>query len=250
MKTQLIRLFVIAVLVVLSLPALVGVALAAPNLQPPWPMTLPTDRCTRNWMEPINAAAAEAFGLSQEEVVNRLHEGAVLAELAGNPAQLRQFQGSLIQIRTKQIDEAVSNGYLSAEQAGKLKAALPTLTGQMIENGGGPYWGQGIAGGRAWGLWRAEVAAYLSLSVEDLAAALSGGQSLGALTEAQGQSVAGLTDLLLSAVRTRLDQAVANGFLSQAQADRLYNLAAKNISRIIYSTGPCSVDPTELTVDR
>lgn len=226
-----------------------GAALAE-SPRPNRPAEIPTGaRCEKDWVGPINAAAADVYGLSEEEVVTRLHQGATLGELAENQAEKVKLQKAIIDLQSQQIDEAVAKGWLSQERADQLKLVLPKSSGQLIELGGGPYWGQGLVGGKRWGMWRDDVAAYLGMSVGAMAEALFNGQSLGELTEAQGKDVAGLVDLLLTEAESRLGQAVADGILTQVQADRILKFLEKNMTKLIYSTGPCSLNLEELSLD-
>jgi hypothetical protein len=206
-------------------------------------------RCEKDWVGPINAAAADVYGMSEAEVVSQLHQGARLAELAENEAEKLQLQKAIMDIQSQQIDEAVANGWLNEERAEQLKLILPQASSKLVEYGGGPYWGQGFGGGKRWGVWRDDVAAYLELSSEELAGALLGGQSLGELTESEGKDVAGLVELLFAEANTKLAEVVADGRLTQAQADRISKFLEKNITKLVYSTGPCSLDLEDLSLD-
>ncbi len=216
-------------------------SLAAPPV-PVVPVEPPGDRCSRDWNVGINQAAAETFGMSVDEVIEALHNGAVLVELAENQRQVLLFKAKLMEQLNEQIDQAVTEGRISEDVANRLKAALPALANFVAENGGGPYWGQAFAGGKGWGLWREDVSAYLEMSIEELAADLLSGQSLGEITEAQGQSVDGLIDLLLTEAAERLSNAVEKGLLTQEQADKIYGFLQKMMGRLIYTTGPCSAE--------
>lgn len=213
------------------------------------PVKLPSDRCETDWNAPLNEAAAETFGLTVEEVVEELHRGAVLKELAANQAELLEFRVAVIEIQSQRIDEAMEAGLIDEAQAAKLKNALPLLAEQLTQNGGGPYWDNGLAGGKRWGVWRDDVAAYLGLSVEALATAMANGQSLGEITEAHGKSVDEVVDILLTQAETAIDQAVAKGILTQAQADKLLKFLEANVTLLVYSNGPCSLDLNDLSLD-
>lgn len=207
------------------------------------------NRCEKDWNADINAAAADVYGLSTADVVDGLHHGAVLKELAGNPAEVVKLQGQLVQIQSAKIDQAVAKGLITDDQAAKLKTALPFLANQLVEYGGGPYWGNGMAGGKRWGVWRDEVAAALNMDAETLAAALYSGQSLGEVTEAQGVSVDEVVAILLTTAEEKLASAVDNGYIDQAQADKVMSTLEKNVTKLIYSTGPCSIDLESLNLD-
>ena len=250
MKLKSIHFFGLVLMLGLVASVWAGAALAERpvSLPDPLPELLQT-RCQQDWTVPINAAAAEAYGLTEAEIVAALHNGAVLAELADSPAEIARLEAALIRLRAQKIDEAVEAEVLTGEQAAKLKAALPVLTGQLLENGGGPYWGNGLAGGRRWGSWRDDVAAYLELSIEELAVALDSGQSLGEITEAQGLDVAEVVNILLANAENKIEQAVENDILNQEQADRILEFLEANMTILIYSNGPCSLDLEDLQLD-
>jgi len=63
----------------------------------------------------------------------------------------------------------------------------------------------------------------LGLSQDDLSAQLAGGQSLTQIAEAQGLTQAELAAALETSVKAGLDQVVADGVLTQAQADQMLN---------------------------
>ncbi|MCB0211058.1 MAG: hypothetical protein KDJ52_17095 [Anaerolineae bacterium] len=207
------------------------------------------NRCEKDWNTDINAAAADVYGISSTEVVDGLHQGAVLKELAGNQAEVFQLQGELIAIQSAKIDKIVEKGLITEEQATKLKSALPFMANQLVENGGGPYWGQGMAGGKRWGVWRDDIAAILNMDGESLASALYSGQSLGEVTEEQGASVDEVVDVLLTTAEEKIAIAVDKGYIDQAQADKVMSTLEKNVTKLIYSTGPCSIDLESLDLD-
>lgn len=252
MKKITLSIFSVMLLLALAASSWAAFALAAP----PRPQQLPdkiaaflANRCEKDWNADINAAAADVYGLSTADVVDGLHHGAVLKELAGNPAEVVKLQGQLVQIQSAKVDQAVAKGLITEEQASKLKTALPFLTNQLVEYGGGPYWGNGIAGGKRWGVWRDDVAAVLNMDIEALAAALYGGQSLGEVTEAQGVSVDEVVAILLTTAQEKLAIAVDNGYIDQEQADNVMAALEKNVTKLIYSNGPCSIDLESLDLD-
>lgn len=64
---------------------------------------------------------------------------------------------------------------------------------------------------------RAEIAAYLGLSAEDLQAKMQAGTSLADIASAQGKSVAGLTEVMVTAAEAHIN---ANTNLTAEQKDR------------------------------
>ena len=207
--------------------------------------TLPAQagaRCEVEWTAPLDTAVATAYDMSIEELTAGLQNGATLAELADNPVELLRLKAALLQIAQEKVDTAVSNETITPEQADKLMQLAPLAIDRLVENGGGPYWGQGLAGGRFWGHWRDTAASSLDLSVADLAAELANGSSLGEVAEAEGADVSVLVDALLVKATNILDQAVSNGLVTPEQAARLTQRLETAVTKLIYIPGPCAVN--------
>ncbi|MFH5823695.1 hypothetical protein [Georgenia sp. AZ-5] len=108
------------------------------------------------------------------------------------------------------LTELVDGGTLTEDQA---DAVAETLNDSEAL---GPYGGPGVHGG---GLDLDAAADALGLSAEDLRSQLEAGGTLADVAEAQGVDVAALVDALVQAATDRLDAAVADGGLTQEQAD-------------------------------
>jgi 3-hydroxyacyl-CoA dehydrogenase len=65
------------------------------------------------------------------------------------------------------------------------------------------------------------------MSIGDVGKALRSGQTLEEIAQAHGKTVQEVVDAILAAQRARLDQAVADGKLTQEQADAIYNRFAE-----------------------
>lgn len=195
--------------------------------------------CSKDWGAPINALAAETFGMTEEAVVDALHRGAVLLELAETRAQEWEFMFNMVDRINALIDEAVAAGVITEAQAAMLRRAAPALAAYVSENGGGPYWGSGLLAGKFWGLWRYDVTDYLAIPLEDLAAELRSGVTVGELTESLGKDVDGLVSILTRDFNAVLDRLVADGVIPPERADFLRIVADKIVLRLIYATPPC-----------
>lgn len=252
MKKVTLSMLIIITILGIILSGLGGITLAAAPLEVQLPDEFPDDlaqRCETDWNVAINEAAANAYGLTVTEVVDGLHQGAVLKELADNQVEISKLQRELIDIRSQKIDQAVASGLITDEQASKIKVALPFVTNQLIENGGGPYWGNGLAGGKRWGVWRDDMATLLDMDVETLAAALNEGQSLGEIADTQDVGSDAVAAVLLTMVEEKLEVVIEKGFINQEMADTLLDFVAENISKLIYSNGPCSLDLDDLGLE-
>ena len=126
---------------------------------------------------------------------------------------------ALKQALKNRVDEAVDAGTLTKEEAAKLKERIdsgeyPLLFGHR----GGPD-------GREFGHHGhfkilATASAYLGMSEADLRAALDD-QTLADIAKKKGKSVSGLVKALVAAEEEKIDEAVADGRITKAQASEL-----------------------------
>ncbi len=107
------------------------------------------------------------------------------------------------------LDAAVEDGEISEDRAAEIR--------ERIESGEGLLFGGFRHHHRGGGAGLETAAAYLEMTPEELRDALPG-SSLAQLAEAQGKSVEGLEQALVDAKRERLNQEVADGRLTEAEA--------------------------------
>jgi len=116
------------------------------------------------------------------------------------------------------IDAAVAAGRLTEEQAAEMKQRLEDGQLPLFGGRGGPEHhglGLGLHGGELVD----SAAAYLGVTEDELRSQLGDGKSLADVAAAEGKSVAGLKAALRSAAKEKLDDAVENGRLTDAQRD-------------------------------
>ncbi|MGC9039070.1 MAG: hypothetical protein ACP5MJ_06150 [Roseiflexus sp.] len=129
---------------------------------------------------------------------------------------------------SKTIDNAVQQGTLTQAQGGALKARLQS--GDI-----GVLWGRGRGKGPGMqalvNIRQAMLdaaAQKLGMTRSDLLTQLQNGQTLAQIAQSKGVAEQDVINAALAAAKTQLDQAVANGSLTQAQADAVYaNLQQK-----------------------
>ncbi len=117
-------------------------------------------------------------------------------------------------------DEAVANGTLTQEQADALEARIQS--GNFGFGGRGGHGGFGV---RVDGVKDAIVTAAaqtLNLTEDELQTQLRSGQTLAQIAQAQGTTEQAVIDAALAAAKIQLDEAVAAGTVTQAQADAAY----------------------------
>jgi polyhydroxyalkanoate synthesis regulator phasin len=168
------------------------------------------------------AAATKDDGKKAEQAV--LDDAA--QRLNVTSAKLRE---ALAAAQDAQIDQAVKDGTLTQKQADAIKAARkqsgrvlgplggPGLHGKRFGPGRG---GPGALGGLRQGLLD-DVADALGTTPAKLFSELRAGKSLADVAKANGKSVDDVRSAVKAAVKTRLDKAVADGDLTQKQADAM-----------------------------
>ena len=153
-----------------------------------------------------------------------------------------ELSDALTQALENRLDEAVEDGRLTEEQAARLK--------ERLEAGVVPL----FRGPRAFlppGLHRHgprlfaaldTAAEYLDLTEPALRERLRDGETLAEIARDEGKSVEGLIDALVAEKTKRLDEAVEDGRLKQAQRDRIVANLREHVTEMVNGRLP-SVRP-------
>jgi hypothetical protein len=130
------------------------------------------------------------------------------------------------------IDAAVAAGRLTKAEGDALK--------QRLQSGNFPLFGGLHRGFGHLGFFGGLSAAadYLGLTEAELRTRLESGKTLAQVAQAQGKSVSGLVDAIVSAAKKRLDDAVAAGRLTQAQENEMLSGLRDRIQNLVNSTLP------------
>ncbi|MGB2911336.1 MAG: hypothetical protein WBB55_12210, partial [Anaerolineales bacterium] len=169
--------------------------------------------------ETHKAAIADFLGMSVEELEGALAAGETIRTLVEESGlDMTDFQTALQAARAEMLQQAVAEGSITQEQADR------KLDRQSKQNGFGRG-GQGRFGlkdkdGKAWQTTIAEV---LGIPVEELEEHLAGGETIRTLVEELGLDITDVQSALQAARAEMLQQAVANGSITQEQADRMLN---------------------------
>jgi hypothetical protein len=154
-----------------------------------------------------------------------------------------ELESALEEAAVARVDAALESGRLTEEQATELKERI--RSGQIGLPGlgfrGGPL---GFGGRDEHGLMHAgpgllePAAAYLGLEEAALRDRLSEGESLAEIAEAEGKTVDGLVDALVAAARERLDQALDDGRLDEAELDEILERIRDRVANLVRGDFP------------
>jgi hypothetical protein len=142
---------------------------------------------------------------------------------------VEQYDAAVTQARDEVLDKAVQEGTITQQQADQMR--------ERAAQGFGPGMGRGMMGGR--GAGRGMMGGYgsmmggqasslivvaaekLGMTVQELQTQLQAGKTIAALAEEKGVDVQTIVDAFLAGRQEWLNQAVADGRLTQAQADQM-----------------------------
>jgi polyhydroxyalkanoate synthesis regulator phasin len=172
--------------------------------------------------------AVAATKLRTPEQENRAVLNDVAGQLGVTPERLSNAFKTALKNR---IDQAVKDGHLTQAEATRMKAAIDRESVPML----GPGFGFGHGGPRLHrehhGLEAA--AKYLGMTEAALRTQLQSGKTLAEVAKDRNKSVDGLVTALVAEKKARIEQAVKDGHLSQAQADELVTGIKEHVSAMV-----------------
>lgn len=140
-----------------------------------------------------------------------------------------KLSDALKQALVHRVDAAVVAGRLTKAEGDALKA--------RINSGDAPFFG-GVRDRGFGHFGRLDAAAaYLGLTETQLHAELESGKSLAQVARAHDKSVQGLVDALVADAKARLDDAVAAGRLTRAEANETLDGLRGRIGNLVNATG-------------
>lgn len=154
-----------------------------------------------------------------------------------------KLEQALSDARSDQIDQAVTDGDLTQDQADRMKERLDALPDGAFGGGFGLRFHRGH--GKAFGfglLWpgigpgeiHEKLAGFLGVSVEQLGAELSADNAtLANVAEAHGKSRDELKTFIEGEAKTKLDKAVAAGDLTQKRAGEILTKLGERLDHMI-----------------
>lgn len=168
-------------------------------------------------------AAAEALGITTDELQTELEAGKTLAQIA-------EAQG--VDKQTL-IDALVAAGEAKLDEA---KAALPDRIAELVDStlpAGGDHGpgGKGGPGGRGPGLDAAAEA--LGITADELRTELQAGKTIAEVAEAKGVDKQTVIDAMVADLKAHLDEEVASGEHTQEEADQKLAEATERITTMV-----------------
>ena len=129
-----------------------------------------------------------------------------------------EYDAAVDKAEQQVIDQAISEGQLTEEQAEKLRSRLDR---EAVGAGLGRAFGKTDKGHSGFdGVSLRSVAAEkLGMELVDLQTELDNGKTIAALAEEKGVDTQTIIDAYLAQVKAKLDEKVANGDITQEQAD-------------------------------
>jgi predicted XRE-type DNA-binding protein len=185
-------------------------------------------------------AAAKYLGLSESDLQSKLSNGQSLADVAkAQSKDVSGLQDVIVAAEKADLDKAVADKKLTQSQAddalNKLKANIADLVNGNLHFRGPRV---GFPGKLGFGIGSDAAAKYLGLSEADLRSKLAAGKSLADVAKAQGKDVAGLEAAMTADAKAKLDKAVADKKLTQAQADQLLSALKSHVDDVVNGKAP------------
>jgi polyhydroxyalkanoate synthesis regulator phasin len=158
-----------------------------------------------------------------------------IAEILGISAD--EYEAAVEKARDQVVDEALTEGWLTEEQAELLQWRMdraPSVQMPGISRGMREL-GRGLMGG---GDGLLSIAAgELDMSLTDLLAELEDGKSIADVAEEKGVNIQVIVDAYLAQIQENLDEAVAEGNMTQTQANYRLQQAEERVSDLIDNAG-------------
>jgi hypothetical protein len=156
---------------------------------------------------------ADELGISPRDVAEQMRGGVSLAEvITNNGGSIENVTAAAIEQATERISLAVENGRITQEQADEMLANLETHITDMLNANPAARLDHLLIVER--------VAGETGLTLRDVTQQWRDGVTLGEILTANGEDVQAFIDETLTRAQERFDQAVANGRLTQQQADQ------------------------------
>jgi hypothetical protein len=184
----------------------------------------------------VGGAVGGAIAASQDD--RAAEKEAFLADAAKRlDVTPQQLETALKEAAKARVDAAVAAGRITKEQGERMKEAIDAGRGGVVgagRFGHRPGPGRGLHG---FG-FAAAAAKYLGITEAALRDELRGGKSLADVAKAKGKSVDGLKSAIVADAKSKLDQAVKDGKLTEAQAKEALDRLQSHVDDLVNRTPP------------
>jgi lambda repressor-like predicted transcriptional regulator len=175
------------------------------------------------------AAAAQYLQLDRAVLANDLRSGQSLAQIANAQGKsVTGLEAALVGAVRMKLDAAVKAGRMSSASEQRVLARVQRVVGSLVN---AKLAARPAAKARLLGA----AAAYIGIKPKALLAEVKG-KSLAQVATAHGKTAAGLKAALLAPFRARLEQAVAAGRLSSADAQARIGRISARLDALISKT--------------
>jgi hypothetical protein len=185
-------------------------------------------------------ATADATKLSPVDIIKQLRDGKTLAEvITAQGANVDTVVSAAVAKATEQINTAVNDGRLGQVQADNLIANLQKLYTAAV-NGDTRIHAEKMVVGLAVLRFAAE---QTGLKVADIVTEIRGGKSLADVLGEHNIDTTTFISGVVAAAKNRLDKAVANGRMTQNQADKKLEQLQQRLTERITQIGGAESTP-------
>ncbi len=171
--------------------------------------------------------AAETIGIQATDLLAAVRDGATIAEVAeDHGVESQAVIDAIVSSRRELLDAAVESGRLTRAQADALGAHLEERAAELVNDPFDlmPLWSRPPLLGRpgVWGLAEGPlVAAAGAIGIQpvELMRSVHDGASIAEVAEDHGIAADVVIDAVAASLQQRLDSALANGWITRAEAD-------------------------------
>jgi len=182
----------------------------------------------KGWGGDVNVmnVVAKSLGMEATALQTELQNGKTIAQLAKEKnVATDKIVNDIVAAYKTSLDLAVTNGYLTQTQADAILEAVRAFAPTYLEQSFVRHSPMSV------------IAKALGLTETELMTALRDGKTIAQLAQEKGVSTETIVNALVAAEKARLDQAVADGKLTQAQADALLKVAQVMAPSYLEGTG-------------
>jgi hypothetical protein len=191
--------------------------------------------------------AAAFLNISVSTLAADLNGGKTLAqEATAKSKTAADLIAAIVAAQKTNLDNEKAAGWITADQETSLLAGYTKAVTELVNNGP-PVPGTGKQDGGPLKI----VSDYLGISVSDLQTALKGGKTLADEVTAagNGKTVAGLVTALEAPAKAKLDDAVKNGDITQAQENTILANMTTHLTDMINGVKPSANSGTTTSLN-